>query len=84
MSSKITVKPGGYMGRVVVQSLESEKFPVDFPFSGNFPETIPARTASTAIYFPIKLNFLEFISKFQFVPQNVPQNDFISLPKIAW
>ena len=29
-------------------------FPVDFPFSGNFLETIPAPTASTAI--PLRVN----------------------------
>jgi len=33
----------------VAYRLKVEKFPVDFPFSGNFLETIPAQTASTAI-----------------------------------
>jgi len=28
--------------------MDTAEFPVDFPLSGNFPETNPARTASTA------------------------------------
>jgi len=35
------------MGRQ--EAREIKNFPVDFPFSGNFPETIPAQAASTAI-----------------------------------
>ena len=32
-------------GRAVASRLEIEKFPLDFPFSGNFPETNSAQTA---------------------------------------
>ncbi len=37
------------LGRAVASGLEFEFFPVDFPNSGNFLETIPAGTATTAM-----------------------------------
>jgi hypothetical protein len=63
------------LGRAVASGLEFEFFPVDFPLAGNFLETIPAQTATTAIYFYNQLFYRNKLILIPTDPQISPQID---------
>jgi hypothetical protein len=51
---------------------EIDYFPVNLPLSGNFLETIPAQTASTAKHKPQVIDFLGIFYGYKGLPVRLP------------